>query len=123
MATAISTAGTTCSPVTEILNGSTDWIFISVQASPNLLPPIGCPALASGCIMSFNVTAGTTPTATAKTAAASGGSSGIVVDNVSASAQASSLYFTYLSNSAIGATCNGVSGVGCAVKLTQSGLQ
>jgi hypothetical protein len=46
-----------------------------------------------------------------------------VVDNVSASAQASSLYFTYLSNSAIGAACNGVSGIGCAVKLTQSGLQ
>lgn len=123
MATAMSTASTICSPVTEILNGSTDWIFVSVQSSPNILPPIGCPALASGCVMSFNVTAGTTPTATAKTAAASGGTSGIVVDNVSASAQASSLYFTYLSNSAVGATCNGVSGVGCAVKLTQSGLQ
>jgi hypothetical protein len=123
MATAMSTVGTTCSPATEILNGSTDWIFVSVQSSPNVLPPIGCPLLASGCIMSFNVTAGTTPTATAAKAAASGGTSGIVVDNVSASAQASSLYFTYLSNAAIGATCNGVTGVGCAVKLTQSGLQ
>jgi hypothetical protein len=123
MATALSTASTTCSPPTEILNGGTDWIFVSVQSSPNIVPPIGCPALASGCIMSFNVTAGTTPTATANTAAASGGTGGIVVDNVSASAQASSLYFNYLSNSAIGATCNGVSGVGCAVKLTQSGLQ
>jgi hypothetical protein len=123
MATAMSTAATTCSPVTEILNGSTDWIFVSVQSNPNILPPIGCPALASGCIMSFNVTAGTTPTATAAKAAASGGTSGIVVDNVSASVQASSLYFTYLSNAAIGATCNGVTGVGCAVKLTQSGLQ
>ena len=123
MATAMSTAATTCSPVTEILNGSTDWIFVSVQSNPNILPPIGCPALASGCIMSFNVTAGTTPTATAAKAAASGGTSGIVVDNVSASVEASSLYFTYLSNAAIGATCNGVTGVGCAVKLTQSGLQ
>jgi hypothetical protein len=123
MATAMSTAGTTCSPVTEILNGSTDWIFVSVQASSNTASPIGCPAPAGGCIMSFNVTAGTTPTATAAKAAASGGTSGIVVDNVSASAQASSLYFTYLSNAAIGAACNGVTGVGCAVKLTQSGLQ
>ena len=123
MTTAMSTASTTCSPITEISNGSTDWIFVSVQASPNILPPIGCPALASGCVMSFNVTAGTTPAATAATAAASGGTSGIVVDNVSASAQASSLYFTYLSNAAIGAACNGVTGVGCAVKLTQSGLQ
>src|SRR5882724_3102271 len=123
MTTAMSTASTTCSPITEISNGSTDWIFASVQASPNILPPIGCPALASGCVMSFNVTAGTTPAATAATAAASGGTSGIVVDNVSASSQASSLYFTYLSNAAIGAACNGVTGVGCAVKLTQSGLQ
>ncbi|HET6929642.1 MAG TPA: hypothetical protein VFI45_04925, partial [Candidatus Acidoferrum sp.] len=123
MATAMSTASTICSPITEVSNGTTDWIFVSVQASPNLLPPISCPALASGCVMSFNVTAGTTPTATTATAAAAGGTSGIVIDNVSASAQASSLYFTYLSNSAIGATCNGVTGVGCAVKLTQSGLQ
>lgn len=123
MAAAMSTASTTCSPVTEILNGSTDWIFVSVQSSRNTASPISCPAPAGGCIMSFNVTAGTTPTATSARAAASGGTSGIVVDNVSASAQASSLYFTYLSNSAIGATCNGVTGVGCAVKLTQSGLQ
>ncbi len=123
MATAMSTLSTTCSPVTEILNGSTDWIFVSVQSSPNVLPAIGCPALGGGCIMSFNVTAGTTPTATAARAAASGGTSGIVVDNLSASSQASSLYFTYLSNGVIGATCNGVTGVGCAIKLTQSGLQ
>jgi len=123
MATAMSTASTTCSPVTEILNGSTDWIFVSVQSSPNVLPAIGCPLLGGGCIMSFNVTAGTTPTATAARAAASGGTSGIVIDNVSASTQASSLYFTYLSNGIIGSACNGVIGVGCAIKLTQSGLQ
>jgi hypothetical protein len=123
MATAMSTAGTTCSPATEILNGSTDRIFVSVQSSSNTASPIGCPAPAGGCIMSFNVTAGTTPTGTTAKAAASGGTSGIVVDNVSASSQASSLYFTYLNNAAIGATCNGATGVGCAVKLTQSGLQ
>jgi hypothetical protein len=123
MATAMSTAGTTCSPATEILNGSTDRIFVSVQSSSNTASPIGCPAPAGGCIMSFNVTAGTTPTGTSAKAAASGGTSGIVVDNVSASSQASSLYFTYLNNAAIGATCNGATGVGCAVKLTQSGLQ
>ena len=123
MGTAMSTAPTTCSPVTEIFNGSTDWIFLSVQSTPSVLPAIGCPLLGGGCIMSFNVTAGTTPTATAARAAASGGTSGIVIDNVSASSQASSLYFTYLSNGTIGATCNGVIGVGCAVKLTQSGLQ
>jgi len=121
MATAMSTASTTCSPVTEILNGSTDRIFVSVQSSPNFLA--GCSILASGCLMSFNVTAGTTPTANSATAAASGGTSGIVVDNVSGSAQASSIYFTYLSNTDLFVTCNGTTGTGCAIKLTQSALQ
>ena len=51
------------------------------------------------------------------------GTSGIVIDNVSTLSQASSLYFSFINNSATGAQCNGVSGVGCAVKLTQSGLQ
>ena len=52
------------------------------------------------------------------------GSSGIVVDNVGGGAQESSLYYTYLSNSTNtnNATCNGTTGVGCAVKVTQSGL-
>jgi len=42
-----------------------------------------------------------------------------VVDNVSTQAQASSIYFTTLANTTCG---DGVSGGGCAVKLTQSGL-
>jgi hypothetical protein len=46
-----------------------------------------------------------------------------VVDNVSSSGQASSIYFTTLANSTTSLTCNGASGVGCAVKATQSGLQ
>jgi hypothetical protein len=37
--------------------------------------------------------------------------------------QAASLYFSYTSNSTSSASCNGTNGVGCAVKLTQSGLQ
>jgi hypothetical protein len=56
-----------------------------------------------------------------------GSTSGFVVDNTSISAQASSFYFTLGSNS-VGAgpgvpSCNTTAGVGCAVKLTQSGLQ
>jgi len=52
--------------------------------------------------------------------------SGIVVDNVADTAaypQASSVYFTFVKNSVSAAQCNGATGVGCAVKLTQSGLQ
>jgi hypothetical protein len=48
------------------------------------------------------------------------GTSGMVVDNISSSAQASSVYFGALSTTA---TC-GIGGTGgCAVKLTQAGLE
>jgi hypothetical protein len=53
-------------------------------------------------------------------------SSGIVVDNIAASAtyqQASSIYFSFAGDAVTGAACNGATAVGCAVKLTQSGLQ
>jgi len=124
MATAMTTVtAEECSPVTEIFNGSTDRIFVSVAGGANTGANISCPSSSLGCIMSFDVTAGTTPSATSATASASGGTSGIVVDNVSSSSQASSIYFTYLSNAATGATCNGSTGIGCAIKLTQSALQ
>jgi hypothetical protein len=48
-----------------------------------------------------------------------GGISGIITDNVSSQAQASSLYFSTLTNSAVG-TCPNTR---CAVKLTQGGLR
>ncbi|MFZ0819278.1 MAG: hypothetical protein WAM91_04360 [Candidatus Acidiferrales bacterium] len=52
--------------------------------------------------------------------------SGIVVDNVAdptLSPQASSIYFSYGTNADVTVKCNGVTGIGCAVKLTQSALQ
>ena len=79
MNTALSTANTTCSPVTEIFNSPNDWIFLSVQADGNTNSNVGCPA--SGCVMSFDVSSGTTPSSTAARAAAAGGTSGIIVDN------------------------------------------
>jgi len=63
------------------------------------------------------------PVATTAGISASGGTSGIVVDNVGGGAQESSLYYTYLSNSSGFVTCNGTTIVGCAVKVTQSALQ
>jgi hypothetical protein len=47
-----------------------------------------------------------------------GGTSGIVIDNVSSLAQASSIYFSTLATT----TCGDGNSGGCAVKLTQAGL-
>lgn len=107
--------GTECSPMTEIFNtpSGRDRLFVSVQN--------GCIAdLAfDGCVLSFDITSGF-PLSAAHVLPEAGGTSGIVIDNVSTAAQASSLYFTTLNS----ATCgDGVSGNPCAVKLTQSALQ
>jgi hypothetical protein len=83
------------SPLTEFLNGATDRLFLSL--------------LSQNTLDAFNINA--FPTATSATATETGGTSGIIVDNVSAQNQASSIYFTTL-----GGSHN-------AVKLTQSALQ
>jgi hypothetical protein len=54
-----------------------------------------------------------------------GSSSGIIVDNVSTSSQASNIYFSVPNTGGTGPglpNCNTTTGVGCAVKLTQSNL-
>ena len=93
------------SPLTEIKNGTNDFVMVSglTNASPNFVeyqmnqflnlfpnsfPPSGV---------------------TGSTTTETGGTSGIIVDNTSGSAQASSIYF-------------GAIGTNSAVKLTQSGL-
>ncbi len=143
--TLTSASGEGCSAVTEIYNTatSTDRIFFSVGNLSNT--PSTCSSSGIGCLISLNLTAlGTSwpPTSTQWSSNAAGvvtpagptnpttstyeaGTSGIVVDNVASTTtypQASSLYFSFTSNAATGATCNSSTGVGCAVKLTQSGL-
>jgi hypothetical protein len=94
------------SPVTELLNGANDQVFVSglTVASPNFIE------------YNMNAFLALFPTSfppsgvTGATATETGGTSGIVVDNTSGSAQASSIYFGNL-------------GSNTAVKLTQSGLQ
>lgn len=116
----LATTATTCSPVTEILNGTTDWMFFSVQASGS---PAACAAF--GCVMSVSVPTAspfTFPAAVAAALPESGGTSGIVIDNVSGAGQASSIYFSILRNSTGAHRCGGINGVGCTVKATQSGL-
>ena len=86
------------SPPTEFLNGE-DRLFDSAlhSATPNFVS------------LNINTFPATVENALAQ-GGADGGTSGIVVDNVSASAQASSVYFSVLSTNT-------------AVKLTQAGLQ
>jgi hypothetical protein len=93
------------SPLTEFLNGTNDYLFVSglVAATPNFVE-YNLSAFIHFFPNSFPPSGGT-----GATGSESGGTTGIVVDNVSASAQASSIYFG-------GLTAH------TAIKLTQAGL-
>jgi hypothetical protein len=90
-------------PLTEFLNTgtSTDWLFIPLLIAP---PNLGESNINAFPAVAPNVPGGTVIPAT------STGLTGVIVDNVSGSAQASSIYF-------------GSMGTNTAIKLTQSGLQ
>ena len=113
-----------CSPLTEFLNGATDRLFVSVDTKC-AFPPVN--AGNDGCIISFDITTPLTPVTAGTPAGIVDevvGTSGIVVDNVSSSVGASSIYFSTLAGASASAPCGGVTtGGGCGVKLTQSGLQ
>ncbi len=118
-----SPATTACSPGTEIFNPntSTDLMFFSVQNNSNQANCSGSATIpGGGCVISIDVTSGF-PGAVSNAAPEDGGTSGIVIDNTVPAVlvpQAASLYFTRLGQSACPA-----GSTGCAVKLTQSGLQ
>lgn len=119
---AVATNSAECSPVTEFFNAnapaaSRDQIFFGVQTLGS-----GTNCAGAGCVMSVNVTGTPGTLSIANSIAEVGGPSGIVVDNSSASGQASSLYFSNQGNSTAGNQCNAITGVGCAIKVTQSGL-
>ena len=121
----VATASAECSPVTEFYNAnapaaSADQIFFGVQ---NLGSGTNCGA--SGCVMSVNVTASPTTLAIANSIEEVDGPSGIIVDNAANTttyAQSSSLYFSTQGNSTTAHPCGTTTGVGCAVKVTQAGL-
>lgn len=103
--TTLSTAATTCSQVTEFKNGSVDQAYVSVEASGR---PANCGG--TGCVMSYTITSALAATATPSAVLPeSGGTSGIVVDNSSALAGASQIYFSTLTGST-------------AIQAAQSGL-
>jgi hypothetical protein len=95
--TTLSTATTTCSPVTEFLNGAVDQAYMSVQASGR---PANCGG--TGCVMSFTITtalaASATPSAVLPEA---GGTSGIIVDNSAGTTGASQIYFSTLTSALV----------------------
>jgi hypothetical protein len=111
---AVSTGNTTCSPVTEVLSASADLIFLSVESLGSTSSPVNCPSNA-GCLMSFSVPtalSGALPTGTAATLAASGGTSGVVIDNTvpSGTLHTSQIYFSTLTG-------------GTAVQASQAALK
>ncbi|HEY3971392.1 MAG TPA: hypothetical protein VGM18_00220 [Candidatus Sulfotelmatobacter sp.] len=115
---AVTTDKEECSPLNEIYNTAQgiDWLFVGA--------PKNCASggSATGCVMSFSITAGP-PAVFDSTAAEEGGTSGIVVDNISTSGEASSLYFSTLGGAAGACGTNPVNDdSSCAVKRTQSGL-
>jgi hypothetical protein len=118
-----SVAGTECSPVSEFYNttSSADFIFFSVQADGNASYGAPRACAGEGCVYGAAVTGGTVQIAGA--IPASGGSSGIVVDNDSNSAGGANIYYSWLGKSSATYPCNGdTSGTGCTVQVSQLGL-
>jgi len=120
--TVTSTTGPFCSPVTEVLNGTNDYLFLSVTSLGN---DTGC---TGACIYSYTIpTTFSSSLAANAGLAAAGGTSGIVIDNTSSTTGASQIYFGTLGSQ----PCHGDNGTGspgqgtggCAVQASQSALQ
>jgi hypothetical protein len=114
-----------CSPITDSFNQTTgnDRIFVGVTSN--------CVSgETGGCVLSYDVTSGfpsSTPTAHT---AEPGGTSGIIIDNVSDQSGGTQIttdiYFLSAESGGVGQSCTkysgGTSTGNCAVSLTQSGL-
>jgi hypothetical protein len=112
-----------CSPLTEIYNTatSTDWLFLSVDNHG-----VTSTCNNQSCVMSFILSSSMVSAVNASYASSGNlnGTGGIIVDNVANTTsfpQASSIYFSPVASNL---TCgDGSTNTGCAIKLTQSGLQ
>ena len=107
--TLATTAGTAsdCTPLTEVLNGTTDYLFLGVRDN-GFLPNCN----GNTCVMTFVITSSfpsSGPLATLNNLGAAG-VSGIIIDNVSSATGASQVYFGSLQNST-------------GIQASQSGLQ
>ncbi len=114
-----------CSPITEFLNGTTDRLFFSQS---NVQKCAGLNSVNDGCVWSYSVSGNSL---VAGPNVIEHGTSGIIIDNATTDAQASSIYFTNTSTTGsydpatnspkctYGATNTPAY---CAVKLTQANL-
>lgn len=125
-----STSQAACSPIAEVLNGATDYIFVSVTGTGS---DTGCAT--AGCIYSYNVSGPITAAnfATLKATAGlavTGGTGGIVIDNTyptssiptngSSAGGTSQVYFSNLTSQ----TCTTDSAAGgCAIQASQSAFK
>jgi hypothetical protein len=122
---AVATNSAECAPLTELFNanapsGTQDQIFFGVQNFGR-----GSSCSGGGCVMSVNVTGTPVILTIANSIAEINGPSGIIVDNdanTTTFPQASNLYFSNQGNSTTLIPCGSSVGVGCAVKITQAGL-
>jgi hypothetical protein len=121
-------AATDCGPLTEFFNtnaaaASQDQLFFSVASDG-----AGANCTTTGCVMAVNITSTPGTLTIGSSIAEIMGTSGIVVDNnanTTTFPQASSLYFSNQGNATLTVPCGNfllVGAVGCAVKVTQSGL-
>ncbi len=112
----LATAGIPCTPYTEIYNPT-----LNLGGNPNdhdLLVSGLTAGGVNGLIVSNDISTGAI-TGNLRAVNYPGGISGIITDNISSQPQASSVYFSTLTNSAVG-TCPNTR---CAVKLTQGALR
>lgn len=120
---ALATATAACLPLTEVYNQGTsnsDLLFAGVSTK--------CSAsITGGCVQSFNITSGF-PSANMNIVAETGGTTGIIVDNVangsSSTANQANIYFISQGTQSCTKNTGGTNASGnCAIKLTQTGLQ
>jgi hypothetical protein len=102
--------GYDCTPLTEIYNGTTDYLFVSVKGEGFGTGTPNCSY--SPCVMNFIITSSFPTSANAtRNSSSSSGISGMIIDNAStAIGGASQIYFSNPS-------------AGAGVQLSQSGLQ
>ncbi|HEV2646833.1 MAG TPA: hypothetical protein VGU46_10760 [Acidobacteriaceae bacterium] len=125
--------GASCSPVTEIwgsAGGTDDYLFMGVSASGSLTTTNAGAHCTGACVYNFVIATGgtattagtlTVPTTAEAGIAATGGSSGIVVDNLLSGSGESQIYYTPLSNMTCGGNGTAGSGTGgCAVQTSQT---
>jgi hypothetical protein len=120
----VASAPVDCGPLTEFFNTNAatnqDQLFFGVASNG-----AGAACATTGCVMAVNIT-GTPGTLSINSSIAEiTGPSGIIVDNnanTTTFSQASSLYFSNQGNSTALVPCGATIGVGCAVKVTQAGL-